>query len=689
MQNLNLFVASLNIYELKYEGNNKIDHLISLCRRTSILDNLILIEKPNIDILNKLIKSDLLITKDYNGFVYNTELQHLEAYRNAIDDDGLIRVKYNVKRPLGFGRVYSREQLSAISLRRELRGSIFHGQYVDIDIANCHPNITLQIANFLGLNISNLHKYVNNRNEILQEVQDHYNVNRDTAKQLFIRLLFLGSFRSWASANNIEKPCSQYIQALTSELRVIASTFVRHNPELRKHVESYKNHKSQDGPVSQFKIIKSTMSFYLQEIENIILEHVYLFCKEHGYIQDNVACLCYDGIMLLKENYTDKLLLELHEVTYHKFGLNLTFEQKEMNHYLDILDNHITEIDKSPHAIDPNDLKTLEYKLLKLINNKHLKNYKFLATIGRLVKSLHCFKSPYSIWIELCKRGNSINYNSWDSFKPTSFNTKSLHFLAKSEDKCQYYEVIREYRIECNQEYLIPNARNIERRYLLDKDKLLDDNDNEVCSSLNDFFNDRNIKSLSIKSPYDTGKTQLLKQVMTKFNPKRVLWLSYRKTLTYDIYTNFNRFGFKSYLDHHYNADRIIIQLESLLHIEGDCFFLEDDVIEDTQRYDLIIIDEIESILNQFSSDATFKGRNHMTFEYMMDIIKVSNKVIALDGDMACRSYSFLDKLGLSININNVMNFNTKTIRIINDEIDFIQMIIHSFRYGQKYLFLL
>ena len=30
------------------------------------------------------------------------------------------------------------------------------------------------------------------------------------------------------------------------------------------------------------------------------------------------------------------------------------------------------------------------------------------------------------------------------------------------------------------------------------------------------------------------------------------------------------------------------------------------------------------------------------------------------------------------------MNFNTKTIRIINDEIDFIQMIIHSFRDGQK-----
>ena len=48
MQNLDLCVASLNIYKLKYEGNNKIDHLISLCRRTSILDNLILIEKPNI-----------------------------------------------------------------------------------------------------------------------------------------------------------------------------------------------------------------------------------------------------------------------------------------------------------------------------------------------------------------------------------------------------------------------------------------------------------------------------------------------------------------------------------------------------------------------------------------------------------------------------------------------------------------
>ena len=43
--------------------------------------------------------------------------------------------------------MYARESISAISLRRELRGTVFTKNYIDIYIANCHPVIALQLAN--------------------------------------------------------------------------------------------------------------------------------------------------------------------------------------------------------------------------------------------------------------------------------------------------------------------------------------------------------------------------------------------------------------------------------------------------------------------------------------------------------------------------------------------------------------
>ena len=88
----------------------------------------------------------------------------------------------------------------------------------------------------------------------------------------------------------------------------------------------------------------------------------------------------------------------------------------------------------------------------------------------------------------------------------------------------------------------LPNTIDINRRYLLDKDLLLNDKNNEICKYVNTLFKDDDIKSLNIKSPYDTGKTQLIKEVIKQYNPKKILWLSYRKTLTYDIHSIFNKY---------------------------------------------------------------------------------------------------------------------------------------------------
>ena len=135
----------------------------------------------------------------------------------------------------------------------------------------------------------------------------------------------------------------------------------------------------------------------------------------------------------------------------------------------------------------------------------------------------------------------------------------------------------------------------------------------------------RSIKTFSLKSPYDTGKTQMIKRILDKTKYKRILWVSYRISLTNDIHSNFKDYGFKNYQNDNINkSDKLIIQLESLYKLDNNNF--KDSEYSDVPIYDLVIIDEIESILNHFSS-STIKD-SYNTYEYLQEIITNSGKLI-------------------------------------------------------------
>ena len=207
------------------------------------------------------------------------------------------------------------------------------------------------------------------------------------------------------------------------------------------------------------------------------------------------------------------------------------------------------------------------------------------------------------------------------------------------------------------------NEIKIDSRYLLDEHRLLND-DTLLVKSIDTFLNDPVLKSLNIRSPYDTGKTQLLKQILTKYNPQRVLWVSYRLTLSYDLFSNFSPFNFKIYTDNDFDADKLIIQAESLLKLINDK--------SDIKKYDLIIIDEVESILRQFNSTKTFKGNAPKSFDLLVSLLKhPKTKMISLDGDLDDRTHEFTSHLGKPINIHNIARFNTKTINVMNVKDDF------------------
>ena len=78
------------------------------------------------------------------------------------------------------------------------------------------------------------------------------------------------------------------------------------------------------------------------------------------------------------------------------------------------------------------------------------------------------------------------------------------------------------------------------------------------------------------------------------YNPKKILFISYRKTLSYDLENDYKELEVFSYLDGKYKANRLIIQLESLFKV------LEDDYTADgitVPKYNWIIMDEIDKCL--------------------------------------------------------------------------------------------
>ena len=91
----------------------------------------------------------------------------------------------------------------------------------------------------------------------------------------------------------------------------------------------------------------------------------------------------------------------------------------------------------------------------------------------------------------------------------------------------------------------------------------------------------------------------------------------------------------------------------------------------------MVIIDEIESILNHFSSNSTIKD-SYNTYEYLQEIITNSGKLIVLDGDISNRTYNYINYFGNNINMENIAQFNTKHFEIIEDQNNFMNEIYNE-----------
>jgi hypothetical protein len=327
---------------------------LTITAQPSQLNGLTLKEPVSMDILDKLMRSDLLKETFHNPFAeYSNpnEYEQLKKYKKLIKN-GYAYVKYNKVNGIDYGRVTPKGALGLFSIRREIRQTLAKDNLVDIDIENAHPVILLQICEDNKIECSTLKKYVNNRTKYLEMVQKAYlthiedkNKLKDSSKALFIRLLYFGEPERWFKDNNIESKdtkdrytINKFIFSFQKELNEIGDIIVEKNIELVNIVKKRK----QDQNKKKYNLKGSVVSYFLQEYENQILETMYTYCVFDRYITNNVAVLCADGFMITKKKFKPSLLEELQNEVLEKTGFKIKLTQKEMTQdYLDILNDHI------------------------------------------------------------------------------------------------------------------------------------------------------------------------------------------------------------------------------------------------------------------------------------------------------------------------------------------------------------
>jgi hypothetical protein len=156
--------------------------------------------------------------------------------------------------------------MGAITIRKEIRGSLFFDRYVDLDMCNCHPNIYYQIAKIYGVDCPALENYILNREKVLKQIMDYYEVDRYTAKQLFIILLYAGGFGTWADEHGITKPMLPFIVELKSEISKISNKIIENNPELEKTIKLKFKPTKKCPKLTPYKLRSSVVAFLIKRL---------------------------------------------------------------------------------------------------------------------------------------------------------------------------------------------------------------------------------------------------------------------------------------------------------------------------------------------------------------------------------------------------------------------------------------
>lgn len=235
----------------------------------------------------------------------------------AASDDGIIDVRYKQSKKNLRGRYTALGSMSGQNMVREARHTIYDGLYVDVDMDNCHPVLTVWMCDRLGIECSHLRDYVDNRESRIKEILDlNPDQDREKVKRLFLTINYGGS----NPFEDIKKKTS-FLKAYFKESASIKS-------KLCAKFKAFKELSDKHNKVSKkdFNLEGSAVAHLCAFVENQMLMRVLDYLRTHD-VPVNECILCFDGVMIPIDSYDDSFLTDLEDL-FESMGIDMKFSTK-------------------------------------------------------------------------------------------------------------------------------------------------------------------------------------------------------------------------------------------------------------------------------------------------------------------------------------------------------------------------
>lgn len=315
-------------------------------------------------------------------------------------------------------------------------------------------------------------------------------------------------------------------------------------------------------------------------------------------------------------------------------------------------------------------------ELFEIISINHIEEYQDWIIIGLAINSLNLqffekcllytevskFSSKYKNQSESTCRKLLLGFNNNNKTNVVTIGT--VRYWAKKENPPAYKDWMNKWSMGSDNEILETiecspspywNIKNINERYLPEVD-------------INNGFT-------IINSHLGTGKTTFISKFIQKNLNKNIIVITPREIYAQNICAELNKNGFDFALYQDYknkNTDKVVCQAESL-HKYQD------------YKYDIVIMDECESILKQLSSLETHRHNYSQNIEIFETLMNESSKIIMADAFITNRSKYFVDYFKKPvIYINNQFNpYNRECVEYTNYN-SFVSQIFKSIQKGKK-----
>lgn len=244
---------------------------------------------------------------------------------------------FDIFYPFFYQRIYpiGRFEASDISLQnmnREIRNTITHRLYDDIDQVNSHFIFLQYICEKFNIQIPYVKKYIEDRENILNELMKKNNFTRDVAKKKIISIM--DGYRK--EYNSIENKTDFVLNFFDEIQRIIKEISIQF-PKTYQIIKSNKKIKNNILHLTEELPIKHTvLKLILYTCETYVMLGMCYFFKNILGNLDNIVLL-FDGILLPKNKVNDQMLKQCEKFLFENFKIPVKLKKKKMTNILPIL----------------------------------------------------------------------------------------------------------------------------------------------------------------------------------------------------------------------------------------------------------------------------------------------------------------------------------------------------------------